>query len=1133
MRMRLSMAAAVAASVLVPGTVWAQLIVKDDFTGATTQNTWKASNGACLTAGDGTGSVPACKGLAYYGGETLVGGATGSLPDKIGNGALRFTNGSPGGFNQNGAIVSMLNPAFSTKQGIQVTFTTETYLGNSGGGGGDGADGISFFLMDATRPAGIGAFGGSLGYSCSDSNPPYDGLVGGYIAVGIDEFGNFLNGGSTRSTTFPNNGPDNTASGWGYQPNRIGLRGAGNISWAWLNANYPTLYPSSLATTNSTTTVTYHGVQQLAPYSWLAVQDVCSTGLLSDYSTPTAPKRSSTSVMDYPAIPGAYTVLDPTVLQIANESATKRGDGTPITYKLKITTGGLLSFSYSVNGAAYLPVITGQDIRSSNGNLPDGLQFGFAGSTGGSTNIHEIMCFQATPDNQSASSVGLNQQQATKVQAGTQVYFAFYNPINWAGGVTANNFVDSAGVLAISTVANWDASCVLTGVPAGQTCQTTNGGAMNRMDPMTGRTILSFNDSTRAGVAFKFGNLSSNQQTALADTAASPDRLNYLRGDRTNEVTSANTGKFRARASVLGDILDSSPTWVGPPNAPYGTTWKDTLYPTATMPENAGPSYQSFATGPAQTRVNVVYTGANDGFLHGFRSGAFNADGTYNATLNDGTEVLAYMPGAIVNTIHNSTNKNLDFSDPHYGHNLYVDAAPGTGDVYYGGAWYTWLVGGLGGGGPALFALDVTDPSSNSFSESNAPAIVKTEWTPSGIGSCSASSGSSCADSMGDISGVPQIRRFHSGNWGAVVGNGLKSASGDAGIFVMLLDKSTGKPSLYYVSATHNTTTNKGKNGIVFATAADLDGDHITDYVYAGDVKGNIWRFDLTSSDPTQWAAGAAALYTTSAGQPITTKVVVVSVPSTTGPPRVMVEFGTGKQTPLTITKPTAYASGSQSLYGIWDWNMAAWNLKPSIKYASAASLKAGASLVTQTISLLATGFRGVTNTPVCWQDVSSCAATPQYGWTESLPDTSTSTTSSNTTTVNNEQVIFNPILELGAFIVNTTVPAVTSPTTCTVSSSTGWTMALNPENGGAFPTSFFSDPQGKFVTINNQTIEGVAWNGTGSPAIVIIGDPPPGDPNLAGTYLATQTSGGGGRDGKINPPAGTKGGRLTWIERR
>lgn len=1125
MKFRPSMAKWLVACWLLPAVSFAdQLVIKDDFTGTSTQNSWKATNGACLTAGNNTGSVPACKGLAYYGSETLVGGATGSLPDTAGNGALRFTNGYPGGYNQNGAIVSTLNPAFTTSQGVQVTFTTETYLGNSGGGGGDGADGISFFLMDASQPAGIGAFGGSLGYSCSDSNPPYDGLVGGYIAVGVDEYGNFLNGGSTRSAAYPNNGPDNTASGWGYQPNRIGLRGAGSISWAWLNKNYPVQYPSSLASTLSNVTVTYQGVSQKAPYSWLATQDACNTGLISDWRTPTAPVRSTTAVMDYPAINGAYKMLDSGV-QIANESATKRGDGTPITYKLKITSDGLLSFSYSLNGAAYQPVITDQDITQSNGKLPAGLQFGFAGSTGGSTNIHEIMCFQAAPADTAASSVGLNQQQGQKVQLGTQVYFAFYNPSNWAGGLAAHNFQISNGTLAIAPAANWDASCVLTGVPNGQTCQTTGAGPVAAQ---TTRTILSFDDVKRVGIPFQFSSLSSGQQSALDSSAknGASDRLNYLRGNRSLEVDSQGNGSFRARASVLGDILDSSPTWVGPPSAPYPTTWADALYPKATNPENSGTGYPAFQTGTAQTRTNVVYAGANDGFLHGFRAGSFNTDGTYNSANNDGAELLAYMPGSIARIIHSNTS-NLDFSNPKYGHAFFVDATPGTGDVFYSGNWHTWLIGGLGGS-PGLYVLDVTDPTQ--FSESSPTSTVIAEWTPSGIpGGCNGAS--SCGDSMGNISGIPQIRRFHNGSWGAVIGNGTNSAAGDAGIFILLIN-SGGTPSLRYISATKETKAAPGNNGIVQVTPADLDGDHITDYVYAGDIKGNLWRFDLTSSDPSQWAAGSAAMFNTG-GQPITTKPLVVSVPSSVGAPRLMVEFGTGQLTPVTNTTAATYAAGKQSLYGIWDWNLSDWNSKPSNKYSSMTSMKSGATLLTQTITLAAAGFRSITSTPVCWMDIASCAGTPQYGWQDPLPDTSVTPSSSGSIT-NYEQVVFSPIFAAGAFIVNTTVPPANSPTTCTVTTPTGWTLAVSPENGGAFASSFFPGPDGTFANLN---VSGLQLNGTGTPTIVVIADPPsPQPPNpqgVNGTYLVTQDNTGNGKDTKVNPPAGTKGGRLTWIERR
>ena len=77
---------------------------------------------------------------------------------------------------------------------MQVTFKTITYHGDSGGAGADGADGISFFLQDGSQAPGLGAFGGSLAYSCSNTNTPHDGLIGGYIGLGIDEYGNFLNG---------------------------------------------------------------------------------------------------------------------------------------------------------------------------------------------------------------------------------------------------------------------------------------------------------------------------------------------------------------------------------------------------------------------------------------------------------------------------------------------------------------------------------------------------------------------------------------------------------------------------------------------------------------------------------------------------------------------------------------------------------------------------------------------------------------------------------------------------------------------------------------------------------------------------------------------------------------------------
>jgi type IV pilus assembly protein PilY1 len=106
---------------------------------------------------------------------------------------------------------------------------------------------------------------------------------------------------------------------------------------------------------------------------------------------------------------------------------------------------------------------------------------------------------------------------------------------------------------------------------------------------------------------------------------------------------------------VLGDIVDSSPTWVGPASSPYTGTFTDKIGTSPSFPENTGQTYTAFKSGGAQTRLNVVYAGANDGSAAWLSQRRVHSANTYNPTQNDGYEVLAYMPGAIVNTIHSTT----------------------------------------------------------------------------------------------------------------------------------------------------------------------------------------------------------------------------------------------------------------------------------------------------------------------------------------------------------------------------------------------------------------------------------------------------------------------------------------------
>jgi type IV pilus assembly protein PilY1 len=1127
---------------------YAQTTTNDDFTQANDLNSWQTFDGACLTAGDGTGNIPSCIGLPYYGTQIQLGGNSGYLggatapssaaaqiPDPPGKGALRFTNW----YGQAGSIISSGTP-FPSGAGLQVIFKTVTYLGDSGGGGGDGADGIGFFLMDgAYSPYDTGAFGGSLGYTCSNANNDsntrpvdgtrrgFDGLAHGYLGLGIDEYGNFLNQG------------DNTASGWGYVPGRIGLRGAGSIAWAQLNALDPVKYPSTLTDVSPS-------YQRSS-----AVQNTCQSGFLWDYSNSSAPVQTTTPVLDYPAVPGAYTILN-TLLpgqNIANEAATTRSAATPITYNLKITQNGLLSLYISYGGGTYLPVITGQSITALGTTEPSSFRFGFTGSTGGSRNIHEILCFQATPADVSGTSVGVNEQEATKVASGTQAYLAYYYPSNWTGRLTASDLLFNATTqtLSISAVANWDASCNLTGIAAGaaNACPTTGVvGPVPAQQPAypgapanPSRNILTWNGTT--GIPFEWASITNAQQNTLdqGDTAPiTANRLNYLRGDRSNEITPAGVGLYRAREGVLGDIIDSSPTWVGPPSSPYSLQWLDLIHPAVPTPENTGTQSYTQYLAAEQTRLNVVYNGANDGFLHGFRSGSFDVNGNFvnnGTTPNDGLEVLAYMPGAVLQSIHNAANGTLDYSNPQYSHAFYVDATPDEDELFYNGMWHTWLVGGLGAGGAAIYALDITNPGN--FSEANASTLVMGEWTS---GSITCLNVANCGNNMGNTYGTPVVRRLHDGNWGIIFGNGFGSVSGDAGIYVMVINGTSGAiSSTYYLSTGMGTGTTAspcttGCDGIAYVSPADLDGDHITDYVYAGDLMGNVWRFDLTGNSETSWSAAGTPLFTVPAGSPITTKLQLAIVPATSSSAqRMMVDFGTGQKTPQTNLTPAQYASGFQHIYGIWDWNMTSWNANMSAQFATLTAPQAtitNAQLQAQLLTYNAADQTlDVTSNPVCWSGSATCPGGPgsntAFGFRVRLPGT-------------NEQVVYNPMLYQNTLIVNTTIPAVNTPTSCQVVHDTGNTIALSVSTGGVSTsgtTNFF-----KNTTDTNAA--GSQTNGTGTPFVALAG---------GNAYLLTQSLGGGA----VTPPTGAgpplnctgtycsgglnqtgpTGKRLTWIERR
>jgi type IV pilus assembly protein PilY1 len=453
-------------------------------------------------------------------------------------------------------------------------------------------------------------------------------------------------------------------------------------------------------------------------------------------------------------------------------------------------------------------------------------------------------------------------------------------------------------------------------------------------------------------------------------------------------------------------------------------------------------------------------------------------------------------------------------------------------------------VGGLGAGGSAIYALDVTTPSLGNFKEANAATLVKGEWSSATI-SCIGNA--TCGNSLGNTYGTPQIRRFHNGNWGAVFGNGYGSANGDAGIFVMIVSQGTGAISFYYLSAcTGGNPCNTGGNGIAYVSPVDLDGDHVTDYVYAGDLKGNVWRFDLTSANAASWAVTTPGpLFKTPAGQPITTPLALASAIVSGSAPQIIVAFGTGQRTQFTTTSATSYVTGTQSIYGVWDWNLSTWNSNSGAKYASLTNAQVQsatalaspftlkqANLQQQTFSVTGSTI-SASNTTFLWEQCAPGCNAGKFGWFVNLPSGSGATSGGAAVL---EQIVSSPTLFQDAFIVNSTIPANNRPLDCTSPTTDGGvTYALSVVSGGTFakggasPTPATTTFQSAFVNYRDTPTVGILTNETGALSVVNTKE---NTTFLVGQDISIPQ---GGAPGGVQQIAltNTSVNRLTWVELR
>jgi type IV pilus assembly protein PilY1 len=286
---------------------------------------------------------------------------------------------------------------------------------------------------------------------------------------------------------------------------------------------------------------------------------------------------------------------------------------------------------------------------------------------------------------------------------------------------------------------------------------------------------------------------------------------------------------------------------------------------------------------------------------------------------DDGTELFGFIPGPIFPKLTGAGVTSKDLTSPSYTHQFLVDGVATMGDVFYNNAWHTVLVGGLNKGGQGVYALDITNPAA--LTEAGAANIVLWEFTDTND-----------AD-LGYTFSQPSIVRLPNGKWAAIFSNGYNNTESDSH------PSTTGYAALYIVdiqtgSLIRKITTQAGSgstpNGLATPAVVDFDGDSIVDYVFAGDLLGNMWKFDIRDGNAANWKVA----YTDGSGKPAPLYVAQDSVTPTPnrqpiterpevglGPQGIgmMVLFGTGKY--LESADKLLTPRLDQSFYGILDCN--------------------------------------------------------------------------------------------------------------------------------------------------------------------------------------------------------------------
>jgi type IV pilus assembly protein PilY1 len=542
------------------------------------------------------------------------------------------------------------------------------------------------------------------------------------------------------------------------------------------------------------------------------------------------------------------------------------------------------------------------------------------------------------------------------LQTDSVLYQARFSSEDWTGELNAYP-INSSGTLGSAI---WEAQSLLA---------SNSSRAILTYDPdRTGSKGIEFQWSSMSSAGTPYLRTALNKNYVATTDSSGEDRVTYLRGTDVSGMRTRPSIRNTTIKNKLGDIVNSQPQYVGIPLFGY-----------------AEATYASFRSAKA-TRTPMVYVGANDGMLHGFQA-------------SNGVEKIAYIPSEMYRTRNGgpllSKLTHSTYGDSTNPHNYLVDGTPTIGDVCTTSCsastdWKTILVGGLNAGGQGIYALDITNPSN--FSESNASSIVMWEFNDRndtdtdttmqyGLGYTFSRPviARVCTDRDNGNADVPAC---NAGRWVVIFGSGYNNTDADS------YASTSGYAILYVLDALTGTVikkintktgTSSSPNGLSTPAAVDIDGDDYIDYVYAGDIKGNMWKFNLVNETASNWSvaygnsSNPAPLYTAKDGTTARNPQAITTAPDAILHPDggILVMFGTGSYIRSTDLN-TTNMSLAQSIYGIRDNGAAVSSTNRNNLVQQ--------SINTSSQTVSSVNYRTVSNNTIDWNS--------KDGWFIDLPGT-------------------------------------------------------------------------------------------------------------------------------------------------